>query len=220
METKVRCSCTPRNLFFSSLRPHRVSIPLEPTIDTTDTQCRRLRPPGVGKMESLRKTGLVMDEWKTGESDATTSVKEASAHVCRKRRRLVASRTAAMDKQKEKVLSFLETCVVGRGLRSLLPRPAKVHQTHSGGRKSARRGCRGRRGIRGLLQREISTGVQQADRRPSAWKNVPLPDVGSTEDTSCPAAIAALQGWKHRAPPRSRDSHVRNMRTVLILEFS
>ena len=31
-------------------------------------------------------------------------------------------------------------------------------RAHFGGRKSARRGCRGRRGTRGLLQREISTG--------------------------------------------------------------
>ena len=98
METKVRCLRAPRNLFPSSLKPHRLSFPLEPTIDTTDIRCRTLRPPGVSKFESLGKTGLVTEEWETGESDATTSENEASAHVCRKRRRLVTNRTAAMDR--------------------------------------------------------------------------------------------------------------------------
>ena len=88
----------------------------------------------------------------------------------------------------------------GGGLLSLLPRPANVPQTHSSGRKSARRGCRGRRGIRGLLQREISTSVQQADQRHSAWKKVPQLCGGRGETT--------------------RDHHVRNIRTVLILELS
>ena len=46
---------------------------------------------------------------KTGESDATTSVKEASAHVCRERRRLVANQTAAMDRQFEKAIFLLES---------------------------------------------------------------------------------------------------------------
>ena len=36
-------------------------------------------------------------------------------------------------------------------LHSLLPRPAGVPPAHFGGRKSARRGCRGRRGTRGLI---------------------------------------------------------------------
>ena len=39
-------------------------------------------------------------------------------------------------------------------------------------RKPARRGCRGRRGTRGLLQRKI--WVQQLDRRHSAWSDVSL----------------------------------------------
>ena len=47
-------------------------------------------------------------------------------------------------------------------LRSPPPGLANVPPAHFGDRKSARRGCRGRRGTRGLLQREISTGVQQA----------------------------------------------------------
>ena len=89
METKVRCLRAPRNLFFSSLKPHRVSFPLEPTIDTTDIRCRTLRPPSISKNESLGKTGLVTEEWETSESGTTTSEKEASAHVCRQRRRLV-----------------------------------------------------------------------------------------------------------------------------------
>ena len=94
------------------LTPHRVSYPLEPTIDTTDIRCRTLRPPGVSKMEPVVSTVLVTGEWETSESDATTSEKEASAHVCRKRRRLVANRTAAMDRQLEKALSFLEVRAV------------------------------------------------------------------------------------------------------------
>ena len=59
-------------------------------------------------------------------------------------------------------------------LRSLPPGLARVPPAHFGGRKPARRGCRGRRGTRGLLQREMSTGVQQLDRRHSAWGNVSL----------------------------------------------
>ena len=42
------------------------------------------------------------------ESDATTSQDEAGAHVCRKRRRLIASRTVAVARHSEKKLSFLE----------------------------------------------------------------------------------------------------------------
>ena len=61
-----------------------------------------------------------------------------------------------------------------RRLRSLPPGLARVPPAHFGDRKSARRGCRGRRGTRGLLQREISTGVQQFGQRHSAWSNVPL----------------------------------------------
>ena len=59
-------------------------------------------------------------------------------------------------------------------LRSLPPGLAKVPPAHIGDRKSARHGCRRRRGTHGLLQREISTGVQQYGWRHSAWGNVPL----------------------------------------------
>ena len=44
-------------------------------------------------------------------------------------------------------------------LCSLPPGLARVPLALFGGRKPARRGCRGRRGTLGLLQREISTGV-------------------------------------------------------------
>ena len=50
-------------------------------------------------------------------SDATTSSEEAIAHVCRKRRRLIANRTAAMGRQSEKNLSFLELHAVKNSVR-------------------------------------------------------------------------------------------------------
>ena len=59
-------------------------------------------------------------------------------------------------------------------LRSLPAGLARVPPAHFGGRKPAPRGCRGRQGTRGLLQREISIGVQQFERRHSARGNVPL----------------------------------------------
>ena len=54
-------------------------------------------PLNVNKMESLENTGLDTKEWEKDESDATTSKEETIAHVCRKRRRLFAKRTARMD---------------------------------------------------------------------------------------------------------------------------
>ena len=166
METKVRCLRAPRNLFLSSLRPHRVSFPLEPAIDTTDIRCRTLRPPTVSKMESLGKTGLV-----TGESDAT---RESSQCPRVSKKTSPCHQPHSGDGQTIRESPLLLGNSRDGGLLSLLPRPAKVSPAHFGGRKSARRGCRGRRGIRGLLQREISTGVQQSDRRHSAWESVPL----------------------------------------------
>ena len=103
-------------------------------------------------------------------------------------------------------------------LRSLPPGFAKVPPAHFTDRKSARRGCRGRRGTRGLLQREISTGVQQFGWRHSAWGNVPpLSGVREAWGHFLPRSHRALQGWTHRAPPRSRDPHVWCLWAVLIL---
>ena len=52
METKVRCLRAPRNLFLSSLKYHRVSVPLDLTINTKNIRIRLLRPPSVSKMKS------------------------------------------------------------------------------------------------------------------------------------------------------------------------
>ena len=85
----------------------------------------------------------------------------------------------------------------------------------------ARRGCRGRRGTRGLLHREISTGVQQF--RPATLCSgqcaTSFQSSGSTVGHFLPRCHRALQGWKRRTPPRSRDPHVWRTWTVLILDF-
>ena len=64
--------------------------------------------PTASKVECLEEACLDMNGIENNESNATTSEDEASALVCRKKRRLIASRTAAMVNHSEKGLSFLK----------------------------------------------------------------------------------------------------------------
>ena len=196
------CLRAPRTLFLSSLKTYRV---VEPTINSTHIRFRTLKPLNINKMESLQNTGLDTKEWEKDKSDATTS--ETNAHVCRKRRQLIANRTATMDRHSEKCL--LPGSSRSEKLRSLAPGLTRVPPAHFGGRKPARRGC----STRGLLQREISTGAQQLDRRHC------FAEFGKHGGHFLPRCHRALQGWKRRTPPRSRDPHVHTIWTVLILEF-
>ena len=164
METKVRCLRVPENLFLSSLKTHRV---VEPT-PSTNIRFRTLKPLNINKMESLKNTGLDTKEWKRDKSNATISEEETNAHVCRKRRR------HSDDGQTFRKNPLLSGSSRSEKLRSLPPGLARVPPAHFRGRKPARRGCRGRRGTRGLFQRELLIGLQKFDRRHSARGNVPL----------------------------------------------
>ena len=108
MHPKVRCLHAAQRLIPSSLQaPHDPPL-LSPRDVTKRLQVRMLRPPTASKVECLEEACLDTNGIEKNESDATTSEDEASAHVCRKKRRLIASRTAAMANHSEKGLSFLK----------------------------------------------------------------------------------------------------------------
>ena len=79
---------------------------LSPQDVTKGLRVRMLRPPTVSKTEFLEEAGLDMNGIERDEPGATTSEDEASAHVCPKKRRPIASRTAAMAKHSEKSAPF------------------------------------------------------------------------------------------------------------------
>ena len=189
METKVRCLRAPRNLFLSSLKPNRVSIPLEPTIDTTNIRFRTLKSPNVSKMEAWRKLGLIRKSGR-GTHPMRRPPKRRLTPTCRKRRRLIANRTAAMDRQSEKALSFMETHVVN----------------------NSNRYCHA---LLEFLQRTLV-----AENPLLADAEVHEALVAFFGSHFLPRSHRALQGWKRRTPPRSRDPHVWCIWTVLVLEFS
>ena len=217
METMVRCLRSPRNLFLSSLKTHRV---VEPTINSTNIRFRtlKLKPLNVDKMESLENAGLDTKEWEKDKSDATTPgggdqcprVSEETA-TCRQ--------PHSDDGQTFRKIPLLPESSRSEKLRSLPPGLARVPPAHLDGSQSARRGCRGRRGSRGLLQREVSPGLQQLSWRHSAWSDVPLfSGVRETRRTllatqpSCPPGLEAPQ-------PCQEQGSSRVVRSVPILEF-
>ena len=96
-----------------------------------------------------------------------------------------------MDRQFEKAFSFLESRAVGR-LLSLLPRSAEVHPAHLGDKKSARRGCRG--------------------RRDSAWNNVPLlSGVREARKTLLATQPSRPPGLETHHTAEEQNSHVRSI---------
>ena len=97
-------------------------------------------------------------------------------------------------------------------LRSLPPGPAKVPPAHFRDIKSARRGCRVPQGTRGHFLREVSTGVQQSDRRHSAWGNVPL----LSEVREARGSFLASQPSRPPGLEAPRPPHVWCIWTVLI----
>ena len=179
----------PRSLITSNLKALREFCPLEPSNDTTNFRFKTLRPPIVTKAESLESAGLDMRDYEKIGSDATTS-EEASAHVCRKRRRLIANRTAAMGRRSEKNLSFLELHTVKNSVRyhqalqeflqhNLVADNALVADAEFD------------EALVAFFQREVSLGAA-ARLATFCWEQCAtiFRNSGNTEDTSCHAAIA------------------------------
>ena len=170
METKVRCLHASRNLFVL-VEPENSSRG-----GTYDQQHKH--PLQDAETSECQQDGIPEEYWtgheRVGEGQIQCDVLRGKDQCPRgrKRRRLIAKHTATMDRHSKKIpLPPGSSC--SEKPRSLPPGLARVPPAHFGDRKSARRGCRGRRGTRGFLQREISTGVQFG-RRHSAWGNVPL----------------------------------------------
>ena len=177
-----RCLRAPRSLVHWSLIAPRDSCLLEPPSDTTNFLFRTVRPPIVTIAESLENDCLETRDHEKIGSDATITEEEASAHACWKRRRFVANRTAAMGRHSEKNLSFLELPSRSEKLCSLPPGLARVSLAHFGRRQSARRGRRGRRGA--YFNEKYRLECSSSAGATIFWSS------GSTEDTSCHAAIA------------------------------
>ena len=115
-----------RTTEIGSFEPSSLSRPVSAESAGRDQRprVRMLRPAAVSGAEALEEACLDMNGIERNESDATTSEDEAGAHVCRKRRRIIASRT------EETLLSGTSR---SKELQSLL-----------GGKQRARRGHTGR----------------------------------------------------------------------------
>ena len=210
METKVRCLRAPRNLSFSSLTPHRESFPLEPTIDTTDIRCRTLRPPGVSKMGSLVKTGLAGCRRVGDGRIRCDDLRERNQCTCVSKQTSLCRQPHSGDGQ-----TIRETPLLGgffRHCHALLMFPQHT-----------------------LLAENPLVADAEVDKAFVAFFNEkyrleysrPTGDIllgkmchyFEEVNTSCPAAIAPSR-VETPYPAEEQRSHVRSIRTVLILEFS
>ena len=181
METKARCLRAPRNLFLSSLKTHRV---VEPT-PSKNIRCRTLKPLNINKMKFLENTGLDSKVWERDKSEATTSEEET--------RDGESSPTAQRR---------WTACSHSEKLRSLPPGLARVPTAHLVTEKPLAADAEVDEELVAFFNAKHRLGYS---RSASGGNVSPLSGVREARGHFLPRSHRSLQGWKHRAPSRSRD---------------
>ena len=195
MERRKRSLRALRSVVTLNLRAPRESCLLEPWNDTTNLRCKTLQSPNLLNAELLENTCLDRTDHEKVGSNATAS--EEEAHVCWKRRPLIANRNVAP--------SFLELHAVKNSDRHHQASQKFLQHTLSAD-------------IPLVADAEVDEALVsyfnekyrlRNSWRHSAWSDVPLlPGVRETRRTLLATQPSYPAGLEASHPPRSRNPHV------------